>query len=95
MVVLQDWPLASTLTLIHLISIPVTNTSVNLARSISQAVFVGGWAAVEQLWLFILAPIYAVLAADGGQEIHAIEVSNEQSIKRCLANRKIHYRKLL
>jgi aquaporin Z len=44
------------LTLIHLISIPVTNTSVNPARSISQAVFVGGWA-VEQLWLFILAPI--------------------------------------
>jgi aquaporin Z len=44
------------LTLIHLISIPVTNTSVNPARSISQAVFVGGWA-VEQLWLFIIVPI--------------------------------------
>jgi aquaporin Z len=44
------------LTLIHLISIPVTNTSVNPARSISQAVFVGGWA-VSQLWLFILVPI--------------------------------------
>jgi aquaporin Z len=44
------------LTLIHLISIPVTNTSVNPARSIGPAIFVGGWA-LEQLWLFILAPI--------------------------------------
>jgi len=44
------------LTLIHLISIPVTNTSVNPARSTSQALFVGGWA-VQQLWLFWVAPI--------------------------------------
>jgi aquaporin Z len=44
------------LTLIHLISIPVTNTSVNPARSTSQAVFVGGWA-LKQLWLFWVAPI--------------------------------------
>lgn len=44
------------LTLIHLISIPVTNTSVNPARSTAVAVFVGGWA-VEQLWLFWVAPI--------------------------------------
>ncbi len=44
------------LTLIHLISIPVTNTSVNPARSISQAVFVQGWA-IDQLWLFVVAPI--------------------------------------
>ena len=51
-----------TLTLIHLISIPITNTSVNPARSISQAVFVGGWA-VEQLWLFILAPIAGAILA--------------------------------
>jgi aquaporin Z len=50
------------LTLIHLISIPVTNTSVNPARSISQAVFVGGWA-IEQLWLFIVAPIVGAIAA--------------------------------
>jgi aquaporin Z len=48
------------LTLIHLISIPVTNTSVNPARSTSQAVFVGGWA-IEQLWLFWLAPIAGAL----------------------------------
>ncbi|MFL6632343.1 MAG: aquaporin Z [Massilia sp.] len=44
------------LTLIHLISIPVTNTSVNPARSTGPALFVGGWA-VAQLWLFWLAPL--------------------------------------
>jgi aquaporin Z len=44
------------LTLIHLISIPVTNTSVNPARSTGPAIFVGGWA-LEQLWLFWVAPI--------------------------------------
>ncbi len=50
------------LTLIHLISIPVTNTSVNPARSISQAIFVGDWA-MSQLWLFIVAPIVGALIA--------------------------------
>lgn len=50
------------LTLIHLISIPVTNTSVNPARSISQALFVGDWA-ISQLWLFILIPILGAMAA--------------------------------
>ncbi len=51
------------LTLIHLISIPVTNTSVNPARSTGVAVFVGGWA-IEQLWLFWVAPIVgAVIGA--------------------------------
>jgi aquaporin Z len=44
------------LTLIHLISIPVTNTSVNPARSTGVAVYVGGWA-IEQLWIFWVAPI--------------------------------------
>jgi aquaporin Z len=44
------------LTLIHLISIPVTNTSVNPARSTGVAVFVGDWA-LSQLWLFWVAPI--------------------------------------
>jgi aquaporin Z len=44
------------LTLIHLIGIPITNTSVNPARSTGPAIFVGGWA-VQQLWLFWLAPI--------------------------------------
>jgi aquaporin Z len=50
------------LTLIHLISIPVTNTSVNPARSISQAIFVGDWA-LSQLWLFIVIPILGAIAA--------------------------------
>ena len=44
------------LTLIHLVSIPVTNTSVNPARSTGPAIFVGGWA-IAQLWLFWVAPI--------------------------------------
>lgn len=44
------------LTLIHLISIPVSNTSVNPARSTGVAVFAGGWA-IEQLWLFWIAPV--------------------------------------
>ena len=48
------------LTLIHLISIPVTNTSVNPARSTGVAVFVGGWA-LAQLWLFWVAPIAGAL----------------------------------
>jgi aquaporin Z len=50
------------LTLIHLISIPVTNTSVNPARSISQALFVGG-DVLGQVWLFILAPIIGAALA--------------------------------
>ena len=63
------------LTLIHLISIPVTNTSVNPARSTGPAIFVGGWA-LGQLWLFWIAPIvgaalagvvYPFLAADGNE----------------------------
>ena len=50
------------LTLIHLISIPVTNTSVNPARSTGPALFVGDWA-LSQLWLFWLAPIIGALIA--------------------------------
>jgi aquaporin Z len=50
------------LTLIHLISIPVTNTSVNPARSTGPAIFVGGWA-IKQLWLFWLAPIVGAAIA--------------------------------
>jgi len=49
-------PIGLVLTLIHLISIPVTNTSVNPARSTGPALFVGGWA-LAQLWLFWVAPI--------------------------------------
>ena len=50
------------LTLIHLVGIPVTNTSVNPARSIGPALFVGGWA-LQQLWLFIVAPLIGAAIA--------------------------------
>ncbi len=50
------------LTLIHLISIPITNTSVNPARSTGPAIFVGGWA-ISQLWLFWVAPIVGAILA--------------------------------
>ena len=52
------------LTLIHLISIPVTNTSVNPARSTGVAIFQGDWA-LTQLWLFWLAPIVGAVLAGG------------------------------
>jgi aquaporin Z len=55
-------PIGLVLTLIHLVGIPVTNTSVNPARSIGPAVFVGGWA-ISQLWLFIVAPLLGALVA--------------------------------
>ena len=64
------------LTLIHLVSIPVTNTSVNPARSTGPALFVGGWA-IKQLWLFWIAPIvgaaiagvvHRTLVAEGREE---------------------------
>jgi aquaporin Z len=51
-----------TLTIIHLVSIPVTNTSVNPARSTGPALFVGGWA-LEQLWLFWVAPFAGAIVA--------------------------------
>ena len=72
------------LTLIHLVTIPVTNTSVNPARSTSQAVFVGGWA-IRQLWLFWLAPIIgAALAGVAyrflGEERKAVEPALAQTV---------------
>jgi aquaporin Z len=55
-------PIGLVLTLIHLVGIPVTNTSVNPARSIGPAIFVGGWA-LSQLWLFIVAPMIGAIVA--------------------------------
>lgn len=55
-------PIGIVLVLIHLVGIPVTNTSVNPARSIGPAVFVGGWA-LSQLWLFIVAPLIGAAIA--------------------------------
>ena len=63
------------LTLIHLISIPITNTSVNPARSTSQAIFVGGQA-LSQLWLFWVAPILGGLA---GGFIYKYLLQSDQS----------------
>ncbi|HLU35412.1 MAG TPA: aquaporin Z [Thermomicrobiales bacterium] len=55
-------PIGLVLTLIHLVSIPVTNTSVNPARSIGPAVYVGDWA-LSQLWVFIIAPLAGAVLA--------------------------------
>ena len=55
-------PIGLVLTLIHLVGIPVTNMSVNPARSIGPAIFVGGWA-LGQLWLFIVAPMVGAAVA--------------------------------
>ncbi len=68
-------PIGLALTLIHLISIPVTNTSVNPARSTGVAVYVGGWA-IAQLWLFWVAPIIG--GAIGGKLYDAL-FSSDQS----------------
>ncbi|MBV8379985.1 MAG: aquaporin Z [Paucibacter sp.] len=61
------------LTLIHLVSIPVTNTSVNPARSTGVALFTGGWA-IEQLWLFWVAPIIGGLL---GAQIYKVIRSDD------------------
>jgi aquaporin Z len=57
-------PIGLVLTLIHLVGIPITNLSVNPARSIGPALFVGGWA-ITQLWLFIVAPVVGALLGAG------------------------------
>ena len=70
------------LTLIHLVSIPVTNTSVNPARSTGPALFVGGWA-VRQLWLFWVAPIAGAVLA--GAVHRFVITANEREDKSVLA----------
>jgi aquaporin Z len=63
-------PIGLTLTLVHLVGIPVTNVSVNPARSTGPAIFVGGWA-LQQLWLFWVAPLLgAMLAGLLGRWLH-------------------------
>lgn len=73
------------LTLIHLVSIPVTNTSVNPARSIGPAVFVGGWA-IQQLWLFIVAPLIGGAIAAG---IYAVIRTPDETISTRQAERAL------
>ena len=77
------------LTLIHLVGIPITNTSVNPARSIGPAVFVGGWA-IQQLWLFIVAPLIGAAIAAG---IYAVirtpdEVITTRQAERALGSQQ-------
>lgn len=77
------------LTLIHLISIPVTNTSVNPARSTGVALFVGGWA-VQQLWLFWVAPIVGAIIGAGiyrlvGEPSIAEKVESEEEARNASA----------
>ena len=74
------------LALIHLVGIPVTNTSVNPARSIGPAVFVGGWA-LSRLWLFLVAPIIGAAIAAGlyAASHKPAEVLSAREAERALA----------
>jgi len=72
------------LTLIHLIGIPVTNLSVNPARSTAPAIFVGGWA-LQQLWLFWVAPI--VGAAIAGAVYSVFQEEPEPLVRQALSGR--------
>jgi len=79
-------PIGLVLSLIHLVGIPITNTSVNPARSIGPALFVGGWA-LSQLWLFILAPLVgAALAAAADAVIRPGVHRPESSLTERLLN---------
>jgi aquaporin Z len=71
------------LTVIHLVGIPVTNTSVNPARSIGPAVFVGGWA-LQQLWLFIVAPLVGAVVAAAVYRGLAIPILTTREAERAL-----------
>jgi len=80
------------LTLIHLISIPVTNTSVNPARSTGPALFVGGWA-LQQLWLFWLAPLLggaAGAASTAGSAMTTLCRLKSRAHRRRRASRTVH-----
>ncbi len=70
-------PIGLVLTLIHLVGIPITNLSVNPARSIGPALFVGGWA-IEQLWLFIVAPLLGALL---GATLHRFLFAGGEAIE--------------
>ena len=72
------------LTLIHLVSIPVTNTSVNPARSTGPALFVGGWA-IKQLWLFWIAPIFGAVLAGVAHRLLVTETKQEVPVDPALA----------
>ena len=72
-------PIGLTLTLVHLVGIPITNLSVNPARSTGPALFVGGWA-IDQLWIFWAAPIAgAMLAGVVGAWLHEADQSRSNA----------------
>lgn len=78
------------LTLVHLISIPVTNTSVNPARSTSQALFVGGLA-LQQLWLFWAAPLIGGLVAGlAYPALFGVHKGASVSVERRMHERRLH-----
>jgi len=79
-------PIGLALTLVHLVGIPVTNMSVNPARSIGPALFVGGWA-INQLWLFVIAPIAGAVVAAGAYA--AIKKQDEPTISIAEAERSL------
>src|SRR5205823_3156567 len=71
------------LTLIHLIGIPITNTSVNPARSTGAAIFAGGWA-LSQLWLFWIAPLIGGFIGGGIYRAlfgERVEISGEEAVR--------------
>ena len=76
-------PIGLVLVLIHLVGIPITNTSVNPARSIGPALFVGGWA-IQQLWLFILAPLAGSALAAGVYRSIAVPILSARDAERAL-----------
>lgn len=71
------------LTLVHLVGIPVTNTSVNPARSTGPAIFVGDWA-IDQLWLFIVAPLIGAALAAGVYRALGVPALTAREAERAL-----------
>ena len=76
-------PIGFVLVLIHLVGIPVTNTSVNPARSIGPALFVGGWA-LQQLWLFVIAPLAGAVLAAVAYRGFAVPILTTREAERAL-----------
>jgi aquaporin Z len=91
-------PIGFVLVLIHLVGIPVTNTSVNPARSIGPALFVGGWA-LSQLWLFVIAPLIGAVLAAGlyrairGSDVPITARQAEQALESQQAERDLQRRR--
>lgn len=81
-------PIGLALLLANLVAIPVTNASINPARSIGPAVFVGGWA-IHQLWLFIVAPLLGGVAASGVYRLIEIPLLHAREAERARQAREI------